>query len=386
MKTASEWVEVAEGLGPLIREHADSADRHARLDDEVVEALHTTGLYRTMVPVEMGGSGLSIPDALPVVEALARADAAVGWTFAICGFAPYLAMRLDKEAFHTIYSDPRATLSGSLAPAAKAVPAEGGYHFSGVATFASGAWNATWLQLSALVFEGERPRMVNGAPEMIAGVMPIGEVQRMDTWNPVGMRGTGSIDCRVDNVFVPEGFTYGGLLSEKRWECGPAGNIPITQQVNSPLAAVAVGTARGAIDAFVEIVKSKMPIGSQEPMANNAVIASAVAEATGLVDAADATLLAGAEAAWERGCSGEPWDAAALAHGRMASVTAARLSREAVSLLRMHAGTGTTNLSNRFGRAWRDVDTVLGHIILSPPRMETAGRALMGLPPNALFI
>jgi alkylation response protein AidB-like acyl-CoA dehydrogenase len=147
-----------------------------------------------------------------------------------------------------------------------------------------------------------------------------------------------------------------------------------------------VGAARGAIDAFVEMVTAKVPIGSREPMAQNAVIASAVGEATGLVDAAHATLVAGAHAVWARGCAGEPWDAATLAHGRMASVTAARLSRDAVALLRLHAGTGASNLGNRFGRAWRDVDTLLGHIILSPARMETAGRALMGLPPNAMFI
>jgi indole-3-acetate monooxygenase len=383
---AKHWTAKAAELAPLIRDHAEEADRNARLSDAVAEALQTSGLNRVLLPRDMGGGGLTLPEMLPVIEELAKADASAGWTFAICGGGPLFGMRLAREAFHEIFSDPGARVAGSLAPTGRAVPVDGGYRFSGLVTFASGAWNASWLRIGALVFDRGRPRVVDGNVQLLSGVFPMSKAERTDSWNPVGMRGTGSIDCRVDDVFVPEPYTFNGLVSEERWDCGAFGVIPLPQLLGAGLAAVAVGTAAGAIDLFCQLAATKVPIGSQLPMSQSPVIQSAVAEATGLVDAARATLQRAADEVWQRGAERGSFDPAFLAHGRLASVTAARLSRRAVEILKEHAGTSATNVSSPFGRAWRDVDTVATHIVLSPPRLEIAGRAIMGLPVGAPFI
>lgn len=380
-RTLEHLLEQVADIAPLVRQQADEADRTARLDPAVVEAWHERDLLNVLTPLEFGGGGLSLGATLELIEATAAVDASAGWTYAIYVGSPIFAAQLSKQACETLMADPRALVCGTLGPAGRAVRVGGGYRFTGVAPVCSGAWNAPWVMMGGIVFEDERPVMTeSGGPEIVHAVIPMEQAERLDTWNPVGMRGTGSIDCRITDAFVPEGFTFRFFGWRPTEGPPPFGRIPLAGQIGAPLAAVAVGCAFGAIEAFRELVNSKLALGSTETLSRQPTIQAAFGEAAGLAQAARATLHEAANGIWELGMRDQPIDDQVLARTRASIVTAVRLARQSVEVLKLHAGTGATNLGSRFGRAWRDIDMIPAHIMFSPNRLEVAGRVMFGFP------
>ena len=135
---ARPYFDKAQKLAPIIREHADRAEREAQMPREVIDALHDAGLFRILLPRKMGGGELTIPDSLRLCEEVARIDGSAGWNLAICSGSPLFGYNLSRAAFEKIYGDPLGMSAGSLNPATtRVVPADGGWRFSGKATYAS---------------------------------------------------------------------------------------------------------------------------------------------------------------------------------------------------------------------------------------------------------
>ena len=192
-------------LAPIICEHADRAEREAQMPREVADAFHDAGLFRVLIPRELGGGDLTIPD-LSALDRGSRAHRCVS------GMEPrdlrrrsHLRSVYLARGFEKIYSDPRGITCGSLNPmTSQAIPVEGGFRFSGKATYASGSAQATYLMAAALVLRDGAPQFVDGIPTLRAGFFPIKQAKILNTWSTAGMRGTGSNDCVFENVFVPD--------------------------------------------------------------------------------------------------------------------------------------------------------------------------------------
>jgi alkylation response protein AidB-like acyl-CoA dehydrogenase len=199
-------------LAPIIREHADRAER------EVSDDFNEAGLLRMFLPRTMAGGELNVPDSLHLIEEVSRIDASAGWNLAICGGGPIFGHYLSREAFEKIYGDPRGVTAGSLNPmTSQATPVEGGWRFSGKATNASGSGHATYLMAAAMILHDGAPQIVNGFPMLRAGFFPIKHAKILNTWSTAGMRGTGSNDCVFENVFVPDEFTFDWLNALAVW-------------------------------------------------------------------------------------------------------------------------------------------------------------------------
>src|SRR5882762_5838531 len=128
---ARPYFEKVQKLAPIICEFADRAEREAQMPREVIDAFHEAGLFRMMLPRDMGGGELTIPDSLRLCEEVSRIDASAGWNLAICSGGPMFGHYLSREAYEKIYGDPRGVSAGSLNPmTSQAVPAEGGWRFS----------------------------------------------------------------------------------------------------------------------------------------------------------------------------------------------------------------------------------------------------------------
>ena len=219
-------------LAPIIREHADRAEREAQMPREVADAFHEAGMFRLLLPRRMNGGEITIPDFLRLIEEVARIDASAGWNLAICGGGPIFGHYLSREAFEKIYGDPRGVTAGSLNPmTSQAIPVEGGLRFSGKATNASGSAQASYLMAAALVLRDGAPQFVDGVPTLRAGFFPIKHAKILNTWSTAGMRGTGSNDCVFENVFVPDEFTFDWLNAKPTWQRGPFANIPLQLQI-----------------------------------------------------------------------------------------------------------------------------------------------------------
>jgi alkylation response protein AidB-like acyl-CoA dehydrogenase len=374
-------------LAPIIREHADRAERDAQMTREVAEAFHATGMFRIFLPREMGGGELTIPESLRLCEEVSRIDGSTGWNLAICSGGPLFGHYLSREAFERIYGDPRGVSAGSLNPmTSRATQVEGGWRFSGKAANASGSGHATYLTAAAMILRDGAPQMVDGFPMLRAGVFPIKHAQILNTWSTAGMRGTGSNDCVFENVFVPDEFTFDWLNAQSTWLRGTLANIPLPLQMAGALVSVVLGTARHALDTLREIAQAKVPVGTRGLLRERPIAQTQFAQAEGLLNAARAYFYQCNDEIWRKGEAGESFSLQDRAQARLAVVTAAKLAVQAVDLVADAAGMSSAQTSCPIERCWRDVHTASQHVLMNTARFEVVGRVLFGVDPGSPII
>src|SRR5262249_14688538 len=165
--------------------------------------LKAAGLFRMLVPRSHGGDEIGLLPSMEVLEALAVADGSTGWTTMIGAESPQLLSLLPRATYDAIYRDgPDVTVGGSFAPVGEA-RGEGGYRVSGRWPFASGCQRWDLLFVNAVIVENGEPRIGNDGPVARAMLMRAEQVEIEDTWNVLGLRGTGSHHVAVDDVYVP---------------------------------------------------------------------------------------------------------------------------------------------------------------------------------------
>ena len=382
------YLERIDRLAPLVREHAEQSEREARLAPPIVEALHDAGLFRIFLPARMGGGELTVPESLRVFEAMARIDASTGWNLAICSGGPLFGHFVSRDAYDEIFEDPRAVVCGTLNPVTTHVTrCDGGWRFSGRATYVSGSAQASWINVAGLVLRDGSPQFVDGVPVVRTGLFPLAKHCRvLDTWAVTGMRGTGSNDCVFEDVFVPDGFTYEWPDPRSPWQRGAFADIPLATQLGGSLASVALGTARHAIDTLMELAGVKVPAGTRAPMRERPLAQMQLGQAEGWLQAGRAYLYQSADEVWRMGEAGASFDASARAAARLASVTAAKLAAMAVDVVHEATGMSAVQTTCDLERCWRDVHTITQHVILSTGRYEVVGRIMLGLDPGSPII
>lgn len=358
-------------VAPIVRATADWSEAHSRPADEFVDALRDADLFRLLIPEEMGGAGLSPWELGPVIEAMARIDGSAGWTLAL---AQGMLGHLVKPAlFRELFSDPRLTMAGSLNPAhVRAVKVDGGYRYSGRGTYVSGCTHASWMVAAGLVVENGTPKFVDNVPIIRAAVLPMRDCVIRETWNVIGMRGTGSHDVEFTDIFVQDDLTF--LQTDALANLGAS------------LAPVALGVARHALDAFVELATTKVPTGSRTLLRERVAAQAQLGEAEGLLQSARSLFYETATEAEARRKARRAATDAERARQRLGSVMAAQLSARAVDLIYDAAGLTAAANDCPIARCWRDVHVVRQHITLQTNRYEVVGRVYLGLPPGSPLI
>jgi alkylation response protein AidB-like acyl-CoA dehydrogenase len=155
-------------------------------------------------PRRYGGYDVDSATRVQVVEEVARQDGAAGWNLFIGGSGGLFAAYLPEAAAEEIFTQPDSLVAGSFAPTGQAVPVPGGHQLTGRWSFASGCHQANWMVAGAFVMEDGRPKIgPGGLPERQLFFLPAKECQILDTWYTAGLRGTGSQDFELTDVFVP---------------------------------------------------------------------------------------------------------------------------------------------------------------------------------------
>ncbi len=190
----------ARALRPIAREAAEQADRERRLPARVAEAMAKEGLYRVAAPKWIGGADAAPDTQIKVIEAISQGDGAAGWNLMI-GIESFSLVGLAFDRDLELFADPLAIVCGSTANVGRADRVEGGYRVSGQWSFVSGCHNSHVFTGLVSVHEDGEP--IAGNPVVHAAI-PRDEFEILDTWQVSGLRGSGSHDVRVDDVFVPE--------------------------------------------------------------------------------------------------------------------------------------------------------------------------------------
>jgi indole-3-acetate monooxygenase len=304
----------------------------------------------------------------------------VGWCAMINSDGGYFSAYLDPNVAREMYRDLDAPTGGSLLFTGRAEPVDGGYRINGKWPFVSGCTHCDWLIFSCNVIENGAPRtMSNGMPERRFCFVPGDQIQVLDTWYTTGLRGSGSHDVAIENVFVPAERTYSFPSPPRRK--GPLYAYPLMFAYNLP--GVTLGIARAAIDCFIEIAPRKqvtmsMLTGKPVMLRDETYAQNAAARAEALVGSARDYLLARIDEIWQTLLAGAQPTPRQRALYRIAIAHAHTVSIEAVEGLFKAYGGGAVYASSPFDRCLRDLLTINQHTMNSLKIYETAGRVLLG--------
>ena len=355
-------VDVARSLEPLIREHAEVIEQ-ARMPAPLVDALHDAGVFKAMLPHEVGGLEAEPVEWLQMIEELSRINASVGWNaFIQSGIGLTF---LDPETFERFRErgGGRLILAMNLGRmAGKAVRVEGGYRVSGRWPFASGSPFATWLGGMSMVCDedGSPVLRANGLPQPLLAIWPADQARIIDTWDGLGLRGTGSGDFEISGLFVPDEQVNTELFGTPNYD---RALFRIKEMPEIGHGAHALGVASAALESFVAAVNSKPLPGSSRQLAMGHMQAHqiAFARADVLVRAARTLLHETVRAAYEDATVHAELDLELRVRLREANIFAVRSAREAVGLIFEMAGSSAVYRGRPIERAFRDINTAAAH-------------------------
>jgi indole-3-acetate monooxygenase len=375
-------VAAAKSLVPLILAVREEGERGRRVPPELAEALAAAGLLQIFLPRSMGGPELDPLTAFRAIEEISKADGSVGWCAMIASAVSLFLGWLPADVGRRFCGDPADFRgAGSLRPLGRAYPVDGGYRIRGQWNFASGIDHANWLYCTCIVMDGEKPQLTEaGTPRVRAAWLPSDQATIKDTWSVVGMRGTGSQDFVVDDVFVPAARTC--FVGEPAFESGPLYNPRrVFATLFFPVAANALGIARGAIDAFIELAARESSTRSPEVLRDRPLVQTRLAEAEAILNAARAYVVQSLANFWDAVCNDAGDQTIAIAQARLAIVHAMHEAVRSVDLVFHAAGTNAIYCRNPLERYFRDIHVAVQHNAAFPAQYESAGKVLLGLRP-----
>jgi len=373
-------VEAVRALTPQIRAASEEIEAGRQLPESIVEAMKRAGAFRMTMPREWGGPEVDPLTQIRVIEALSYADGSVGWCAMINSDGGYFSAYLDTRVAREMYRDLDAPTGGSLLFTGRAEAVNGGYRINGRWPFVSGCKHCDWLIFSCNVMEHGSPRSTpGGIPERRFCFVPARETAVLDTWYTTGLRGSGSHDVAINDVFVPAERTYSFPSPPRRK--GALYSYPLMFAYNLP--GVTLGIARAAIDSFIEIAPRKqvtmsMLTGKPVMLRDEAYAQNAVARAEALVGSARAYIFARIDEIWHTLLTGAQPTPKQRALYRIAIAHAHAGCVEAVEGLFKAYGGGAVYMSSPFDRYLRDLLTINQHTMNSLKIYETTGRVLLG--------
>jgi indole-3-acetate monooxygenase len=389
--TAESLLDRVAQIGPVIAKHAASGEMLRRLPETAHEAMYRAGLFGMLAPKSHGGLELHPVGCLRVWEAVARVDAAAAWNLvmnqAIAAFAAWL----PHEGANELFRNGPPTVAGALYPPAAAKRVAGGWRITGQVPFGSGCHHAQWLAMPAVETADDGSPKVDpdsGQPVPFGAFFPRAAATILDTWHTVGMRGTGSTDFAVNDLFVPDHLIAAvGPLKHP-----PAGfDGPLFRMWPWPgilgEAVVSVGVAATAVDEAVRLCTAKTPAYNATPLRAQQLAQFQLGKARSRVEASRDTLHRAAHTAFDEVAgSGELLSLEAKIRLQLAAAFAAEACAEAVRFVNEVTGTSAIRLGQPFERHFRDVHVLLQHSDKSSARYATAGRLMLGLPNDWVWL
>jgi len=382
-EVTSKLLDAVDEIRPMIESNAPAAEAKRRLPQEIFDAMKEAGLFGMMAPEAYGGFELPITETMRVWEKVSRIDSAAGWNLAQNqGQACFIAWLSDDGSRELLAEGP-TTVAAGFFPPGTAKRIDGGWELTARVPFASGCHNTQWIWLPALKTENGEPVMdsESGEPIVYGFFVPQKEVRIYDTWNTMGMRGTGSADTAVSELFVPDqrAMRMGPLQNPAAGFEGPLYRMfPLNTVLGETI--VSLGVASAAVDAILELVKTKTPAFTETALRDQPVAQHTIGRAASKVNAGRDTLYAVAEEAYnELVESGELLSMDAKIRLQLAINFTVGACTEAVQLVHQTAGSSAIRQEYPFERLFRDAHTLTQHASKNSARHVTTGRLLFGL-------
>lgn len=363
---------------PAIAARVDEIEQGRRLPPDMVAELEAAGCFRSLVPRSHGGDEHDPVTHMRLLEELARTDGSVGWTVMIGAAAPVMLGNLPVHTFDAIYAaGPDVVVGGTFNPTGSAVPIDGGYTVTGRWTFASGCQHSDWFLAHCFVDDGRTPpiRMM---------VVPSSDVEIVDTWRVSGLRGTGSHDFTITDVFVPEARTF--ALGDHSGIDAPVMRVPELSLSTLFITAVAIGIAQGALDDILAIATAKVPAFGMETLATNPLFRNHFGAAAAELRAARALAYGEAAAAWQTAADRIDFTLEQRARIRAATTWAVRAAASVVDVAYSDGGGSSIHEASPLQRRLRDIHALTQHFAIKPDTFTLAGAVLAGQDVDTSFL
>lgn len=281
--SAADLMARAVALLPGIAARRDAADRMRDLPAETVSEIRDAGLFRTLQPAVWGGLETDPRVLLDLQNVFAAVCPSTAWVYGVLSVQAFMLARFDPRAQADVWGQDASTLiSSSFAPVGKVAPVDGGYSLSGRFTFSSGSSHCTWAMVGGFVPQE------GGRPEMRLFLVPRSDYVIEDVWQTIGLRGTGSNDLVIDEVFVPAYRTHaldGGIVPlPASSPLPPIYRLPWLYLFSSTVGNLSIGAGRGALAAFTEVTRSRTAGFANQPSKENPAFLAAMARVSAEID------------------------------------------------------------------------------------------------------
>jgi indole-3-acetate monooxygenase len=383
-------VQVAGELGPSISQNIAEEESQGRISAAVVNALRKAGFYKLFLPKSLGGLEADPLTTAKVIEEVAMHNTAAGWSLMVANTTLVMGGHLPEKGIEEIFpggTDP--FIAGSVHPPMRATRVKEGYLINGRNQLLSNIHEAQWIFVTALVMEGEQPKMNDGYPEVIAVFMKVSDCVIINTWITLGMRATDSNDVEAKDIFVPDHLSF-PLVPEfrpNRYYTGPLYRFPAAgANIACLLAPVTIAAACNAINELKALAEKKTPLGSMVPIRERGVVQRKLGRAKALVQSSRAYLHDELAKCWNRVTAGEIISLEEKAGLLLAATHTNQSCVEAIELMYTAAGTSGIYMKNKLAHYLTDAQVLRQHGFMNESRYETAGQIYFGLPPDLPII
>jgi resorcinol 4-hydroxylase (FADH2) len=390
----SRLLSAAEELGPLLRRKAAATEQARRVSEEVTDLFRAAGFFKLMQPARFGGYEYGFTAFMDIISELGRGCTSSAWGCSLGAIHQWVLGTFPAQAQDDVWgANPDAILCGSYAPATMAESVEGGYLIKGNWKFASNVDNSQWALLGV-----QFPPEEKGRPPSAGFLLaPRSDWSIEDNWFVAGQAGTGSKSVVIEKAtFVPAHRRLTFAEASSNAPPGTAVNrnpiyrIPFLSAVPVCLVSPLLGTAQGAVDAFVDLCGTRLTRGAVAGAGNHLSqffpVQSRLAEASASVDAARLLLDRDTAEVERIAARGEVISVETRIRNRRDHAFAARLSHGAVEALFASVGGAGLALDQPIQRMWRDANAIARHISLNWDAVSSmVGQHMLGLEPKGQY-
>ena len=387
--TPDELVARARAMIPALKRRARRCTLDGNVPEETIAEMQAAGFFRVLQPQRWGGYEMSPNVFFAIQKALAEGCMSTGWVYGVLGCHPFeLALFHDQAQADVWGEDDAMLVSSTYQPVGKVELAEGGFYLSGRWGFSSGSKHCGWVLLGALIFRDGEP------PEMRTFLLPRSDYAIIDgTWDVFGLQGTGSFDIEVSRVFVPDYRTHkasDGFACTNPGQAendGPLYALPWAQVFIRSVSTAALGGARAAVNAALEIMQSRVSTNTGKASKADPLLHAAIARAHAQTLEMEATLAATFDELMATAQRGEPIAMEKRALFAYQSSTVVRRLAELVDGMVQLLGGRAVYMSSPIIQPWLDLNAARAHVANDPGnRTADVVGSLLGEPPTFTFL
>ncbi|MGY4364416.1 3-hydroxy-9,10-secoandrosta-1,3,5(10)-triene-9,17-dione monooxygenase [Bradyrhizobium sp. LB1.3] len=381
----------ARALVPRLRDRAARTEELRHLPPETELDLHEAGLFRMLQPRRIGGAELDYVALIDCADQLGQADASVAWNLANLASHHWMLGMFEPTAQDLVWGrDPDALIASSfIFPAGRATRVEGGYRLHGSWPFSSGVASCAWNMLASVVYSDDEADGI----EYRIFLLPKADYKILDTWNVAGLRGTGSCDVEVRDVFVPDYMTVavgdlaGGPTPGSELNPNSLYALPVFALFPYVLSGVALGNAQACLDDYAEVVRHRISTYNHAKLSDFQSTQIKIAEASAKIDAARLIMRSACLNAMEDARRGHVPDMATKTRYRRDGAYSVNSCTDAVSMLFAASGARGLFTTGVLQRQFRDAHAINSHLAFNFDAAGTNyGRVALGLPSENLTL